>query len=118
MKKIAAVSFVLFAVPLVASAQALQPLKNLVVSLGNLLDMLIPVLIAAALVVFFWGLVQYIRASGSEEGHEKGRNTMIAGLISLFIMVSVWGIIALAQNALGLQGNPPISIPQVPQIQR
>ena len=116
MKKTALLSAALFALPLVAFAQALQPLKNLVVAVGNILDMLIPVLIAAALVVFFWGLVKYIRASG--EGHKEGQATMIAGLVSLFIMVSVWGIVALAQNALGVSGNAGIVIPQVPQVQR
>ncbi len=114
MKKTAFASLALFALPLFAFAQALQPLRNLVVAVGSILNLLIPVLIAAALVVFFWGLVQYIRKSGGEEGAGSGRGTMIAGLISLFIMVSVWGIINLAQNALGVQGNAPVQVPQVP----
>lgn len=103
----------LLALPMFAFAQALQPVRNLVVAVGNILNLLIPVLIAAAVVVFFWGLVMYIRKSG--EGHDEGRKVMIAGLLSLFIMVSVWGIVNLAQNALGIQGNAPVQVPQVPQ---
>src|SRR6185436_17218531 len=116
MKKSAFASLALFALPMFAFAQALQPLRNLVVAVGSILNLLIPVLIAAALVVFFWGLVQYIRhPEGGGEGHgASGRSVMIAGLISLFIMVSVWGIINLAQNALGVQGNAPVQVPQVP----
>jgi hypothetical protein len=114
MKKTAFASLALFALPLLAFAQALQPIANLVTATGRILDMLIPVLIAAALVVFFWGLVQYIlHPEGGEHGG-GGRPIMIAGLVSLFIMVSVWGIINLAQNALGVQGNAPVTIPQVP----
>lgn len=117
MKKQAALykyfALALFALPVVASAQqALQPIRNLVVALGSILNITIPVLIAAAIVVFFWGLVQYIRTSG--EGHDAGRNTMIAGLVSLFIMVSVWGLVNLAQGALGVSGNASVQIPQVP----
>lgn len=97
-----------------AFAQALQPLRNLVVAVGSLLNLLIPVLIAAALVVFFWGLVMYIRKPEGGEHGSSGRPIMIAGLVSLFIMVSVWGIINLAQNALGVQGNAPVQVPQVP----
>ena len=41
---------------------------------------------------------------------------MIAGLVSLFVMVSVWGIVNLAQNALGIQGNAPVVVPQVQQV--
>jgi hypothetical protein len=99
---------------MLAFAQALQPLRNLVVALGGILNLLIPVLIAAALVVFFWGLVQYIRHPEGGDHGGGGRPIMIAGLVSLFIMVSVWGIISLAQNALGVQGNAPVQVPQVP----
>ncbi len=79
-----------------------------------MLNRLIPVLIALALVVFFWGLIKYIR-SGKSAG---GKDIMIAGLVGLFIMVSVWGIIRIAQNTLlGGSGNlqTPSGIPQVPQ---
>lgn len=115
MKKTAYISLALFALPLLASAQALTPLANLVVSTGRILNLLIPVLIAAALVVFFWGLVQYIRHPEGGEHGAGGKDIMIAGLVSLFIMVSVWGIIALAQNALGVQGNATVVVPQVQQ---
>jgi hypothetical protein len=115
MKKTAFISAAIFALPLIASAQALQPIKNLIVAVGGILNMLIPVLIAAALVVFFYGLVKYIRDAG--EGHGEGRNTMIAGIVSLFIMVSVWGLVNLAQNALGVNGSGSVQIPQVPTAQ-
>jgi len=75
--------------------------------------MLIPILIAAALVFFFYGLVQYIRKPEIAEG----RNVMIAGILSLFIMVSVWGLVNLAQNALGVNGSGSVQIPQVPTTQ-
>lgn len=119
MKKTAVASLALFALPFIAFAQALQPVKNLVVAVAGILNMLIPVLIAAALVFFFWGLVQYIRNPvGGGEGHgPDGRKTMVAGLVSLFIMVSVWGIVNLAQGALGVQGNAPVTTPQVPIVQ-
>ncbi len=110
MKKTAFISAALFALPLIASAQALQPIKNLIVAVGGILNMLIPVLIAAALVVFFYGLVQYIRNPEISEG----KNVMIAGILSLFIMVSVWGLVNLAQNALGVNGSGSVQIPQVP----
>jgi hypothetical protein len=90
---------------------------NLVGLIKQIVDMLIPLLIAVALVVFFWGLVKFIWGGG--EDHDKGRNIMIAGLIALFIMVSVWGIIRLAQSILlGGDSNDNtggISAPKVPE---
>jgi len=84
-------------------------LTQLISFAGDVLNRLIPVLIAVALVVFFWGLIQYIRT------HKGGKDIMIAGLVGLFIMVSVWGIIRIAQNTLGVGSGGPPSIPQVPQ---
>src|ERR1700677_4804933 len=45
MKKTALISIAVFALPFVAFAQTLQPLQQLVVSVGTILNLLIPVLI-------------------------------------------------------------------------
>lgn len=113
MKKSLAITF-LYALPFVAFAQSgnLTPIKNLVVSVGQILNMLIPVLIAAALVVFFWGLVMYIWSGGKNSA--QGRKVMLAGLISLFVMVSVWGIVRLAQSALNVGPDQITNTPFVP----
>ncbi len=104
-----------FALPFVAFAQApANNLTGLITFAGDILNRLIPVLIALALVIFFWGLVKYIR-SGKAAG---GKDIMIAGLVGLFIMVSVWGIIRIAQNTLGVSNagtDIRSNIPQVPQ---
>ena len=84
-------------------------LTQLISFAGDILNRVIPVLIALALVVFFWGLIQYIRT------HKNGKDIMIAGLVGLFIMVSVWGIIRIAQNTLGVGGGGSPTVPQVPQ---
>lgn len=112
-KAILAAAAALYALPLIAAAQTPSNLTTLISFVGDTLNRVIPVLIAAAVVVFFWGLVQYIRQSG--KGHDQGKNIMIAGLLGLFIMVSFWGIIRLMQNTLGVNGAVPVSIPQVPQ---
>ena len=117
MKKTALIGSALWALPLIAAAQTAQNLVGLIRLAGDILNMLIPVLIALALVVFFWGLVMYIwGASGGDEKKAEAKGIMIAGLLSLFVMVSVWGIIRLAQNTLGVQGSQPIQPPSVPTI--
>ena len=92
-------------------------LTQLISFAGDILNRVIPVLIALALVIFFWGLIQYIRTHKAG----KGKDVMIAGLVGLFIMVSVWGIIRIAQNTLGVSNsgaNIGNTIPNVPQYQR
>lgn len=107
-------SAALFAFPMVAFAQSINRLGDIISWAGDMLNRLIPVMIALALVFFFWGLVQYIRT------RKNGKDTMIAGLVGLFIMVSVWGIIRIAQNTLGVSNANSSAdlrnnIPQVPQ---
>ena len=101
MKK-ALVAGLAFLSPFVVLAQtaggSITGLLYLALSIVNLI---IPLLIAVALVVFFWGLIQYITSAD----HAKGRNTMIAGILALFVMVSVWGIIRVVGNTLGIQSG-------------
>src|SRR3569832_105145 len=111
MKKTALISAVLFAAPLFALADT--GLTGLIAEAQSILNSLIPLLMAAALVVFFWGLVQYIRSSG-EGAPTTGRNIMIAGSVSLFVMVSVWGPVRFLQTTLHVDGSQGVGVPCVP----
>lgn len=101
------------AMPLAASAQSLQPLANLIGAIARLVGALVPVLITLALVVFFFGLVRYLLKAGGADGTKNNRDLMIWGLVTLFVMVSVWGIVRLAQDALGINPNAGATSPQV-----
>lgn len=110
----------LFALPLVAGAQNIGGpdfgyFGTILVSIRGLLDTVIPILIGLGLIVFFWGLIKYIRNTESEEG----KRIMIAGLVGLFVMVSVWGIIRLAQQVLRIQSNDAagqnVQAPNIPR---
>jgi len=75
-------------------------LKDVVNMLLGLGDVIVPMLIGLALVSFFMGLVRYIYAAGgSATAHEYGRTLMLWGLIGLFVMVSIWGIVKFIQEA-------------------
>jgi hypothetical protein len=118
MKKVLLGSFVLFALPFVAAAQTLTNITSLVASIGNIVYILIPILIGVAIIVFFFGLVKYIWGAKGEDSSAEGRRIMLAGIISLFIMVSIWGIIQFAQSALGISGaNAALPTPTVQGLQ-
>jgi len=112
-KTLATFSALSLAMPLVASAQALQPLANLIGAIARIVGALVPILITIALVAFFWGLVRYLYKAGGEKGTKEGKDLMIWGLIALFVMVSVWGIVRLAQDSLGINPNAGAVSPQV-----
>ena len=92
-------------------------IKDLITAVGGLINPLIVILVGVALLVFFWGLAKFIfRVGGDEKAVEGGKRLMGWGLLALFVMLSVWGIIRFMQNALLLplpSGNSPIDIPPV-----
>lgn len=98
MKKfiIAALTFA----PAIAFAQELGKLQNLLKSVGKLIEIALPIVVALALLAFFWGLVKFIWSG--EEGKKDGQQLMIWGLVALFVMVSVWGIVRFIGEAVGI----------------
>ena len=66
----------------------------------NLINLLIPILFAFALLFFFWGLSKFILSAGNQAENEKGKNYMLWGVLVLFILFSFRGIIGLVSNEL------------------
>lgn len=67
----------------------------------QLLNTVMPILIAIAVVWFIWGVISYV-ISGDEDKKSEARDHIIKGLIGLFIILSFWGIVALINNTLGI----------------
>ena len=84
----------------------------------------VAVVLAVAVVVFIWGLIQMIgggeggligedRDKGVAERRAKGKRHMVWGLLGIFIMIGVYGILAILLNTFGIevqclfQGNCP-----------
>lgn len=62
----------------------------------------IPIIASLALLIFIWGLVKFIfRLGGKEDPVKEGKDLMVWGLIALFIMISIWGILRFFYGALG-----------------
>lgn len=71
-----------------------------------------PLLISISVIVFIVGVIRFI-ASGDDSGkREEGRNFILYGLVGLFVIVSVWGLVGVLQGTFGL-GNTPF----IPQLQ-
>lgn len=75
------------------------------------LDPVVSLLIAAAVVVFLWGVVKYITSGDNEEERKKAKDLIIYGIIGLFVMVSVWGLVGLLTGTFDLNDD----IPEIPK---
>ncbi len=100
--------------PALVFAQTLGNVETLLRSIGRLIDIALPIVVAIALLGFFWGLVKFIFAQGDETAKADAKKIMLWGLIALFVMVAVWGLIRFIGNAFGIQQGDTIIVPRVP----
>lgn len=63
----------------------------------GIINVVIPILAGIALLLFLWGGVRYIYSSGEGE-HKEGREVLLWGLIALFVLFSVYGILRILSN--------------------
>lgn len=95
-------------------------IPSLINAVHNFMSALVPLLIGAAVVAFLYGIVVYIFriGSGDEKGREDGVRIMFWGIVTLFVMVSVWGLVAILQQMFfGTSGRPgiPPELPFLPE---
>ncbi len=72
-------------------------------------------LMIAATLYFIWSVISYIREKDAKEAANK-KNAMLRGIIGLFVIVAIWGIIRLLANVVGVStsGQSTITIPCPP----
>ncbi len=80
-------------------------MKALLIATGGIVNQLIVVVAGLALLYFFWGLAKFIFNAGSESAREEGGNIMRWGIITLFVMFAVWGLVRFVGVALGIPLN-------------
>ena len=74
------------------------------------------IIIAIGLITFLWGVVQYITAGEDEEGRKSARNMMMYGIIGLFVMVAVWGLVYFVGSVFGIEPGGGVNLPGVPAV--
>ena len=83
-------------VPVVASAQNVGGIASLLKSIQYLIGLTIPVLISLGVLAFLWGIVLYLFKGDKAEG----KMFMVWGIIALFVMTSVWGLVGILRGTL------------------
>lgn len=112
-RAISALTGGLFLLPFVAFAQNLSNVNRLVDAVGDIIETILPIMVTIALLVFFWGLIKYIMSAGDPEAAKTGKSIMIYGVIALFVMISVWGIVQFIGEALNIRQGGSVRPPQV-----
>ncbi len=111
MKKVAAFISA-FGLPMVALAVSAPTIGGMLSVVKNIIDIATIVAVAIALLFFIWGLAQYI-LSGPGEKADEGRQRMIYGIIALFVIVSIWGLVNVLNSTFGVTQGGSATLPSV-----
>lgn len=103
--------------PASAFAQGTGTLQSLIAVVANIVGLLTSIGAALAFVAFFWGIALFVLNVGDEKKAEEGKSWMLWSIIAIFVLVTIWGIIALLQKTVGNTGdglnNVQVILPQV-----
>lgn len=119
MKKFSIIAGSMFAAPALVLGATITDLNSIFGFIKSVLDAVLPLIIAAAVVYFVWGMFQLFTAEDTEK-KDKARSTIIYGVIAIFVMISVWGLVNILVRTFGLTNTPvnvtnPINnIPGIP----
>ncbi len=103
----------LSATPLLAMAQTNAfSILNVV---GKMMKIIIPMLITAAVLYFIFGVVKYVVSSDSDD-KGKAREVIIRGIIGLFVIISIWGLVGIIGNTFGIGVGGSLTGEQIPGV--
>ena len=66
----------------------------------NIVNPIVGVLFAVALIAFVFGVLQLVRGDSDSDTRSQGKKAMVGGVIGMFIMLSAWGFIHLISNTI------------------
>ena len=92
---------------------AQNTLFAILLAILDIVLLLFPVAIGVATLVFFWGMAKFILNAGNERAREEGKYVMFWGLVALFVIVSIWGIVGFLGNVFGVDYGGSCPPPQI-----
>ena len=100
MRKMFIISVAVLA-PASVFAQGTGTLQSLIAVIANIVGLLVSIGASLAFVAFFWGLALFVLNVGDEKRAEEGKTWMLWSIIAIFVLVTIWGTIALLQKTIG-----------------
>ena len=82
------------AVDTAAFSKAVSPIFT------QIIDPVITLIFAIALVVATYGIISYVWGSNDGEARSRAKMSILGGVVGMFIMMSAWGIVHLIANTI------------------
>jgi predicted PurR-regulated permease PerM len=80
-------------------------IKQIFEYLMRTMDNLLLLIIGIALLAFVWGVFRYLKSYDNEKERSASVSYMTYGLISLLVIISLWGFVNLIASTIGVKIN-------------
>lgn len=103
-----AITAAAYFLPLAVFAQntANDNLVDLFNQINTVINAIIPFLVGLAVLIIIWGVFNYIAGAGDEEKRAQAKQYIVWGVVGVFIMLSVWGLVNVLVNSFALRKGP------------
>ena len=111
MKKfvISASAYLLPVVAFAGDANVDTSVYGIINQVNKVINAIIPFLVGLAVLVIIWGVFNYISGAGDEEKRAQAKQFIIWGVVGVFIMLSVWGLVGILTNTVVLDETPDVA---------
>ena len=83
--------------------------------IANIMRILIPLLITAALLYFIWGVVRYVIATDSD-GKASAKDVVVRGVLGLVVITTIWGLVGFVQSTFGFGSGGSLNRENIPSV--
>lgn len=101
-------AFIVASMPLLAFAAAdIHDINSLTGTLTSIGNVVIQLLIAFAVIYIIFNVVRYIMSSNDPAKRKEIGAGILYGIVGLFVILSIWGLVAILTGSFNTQNRPP-----------
>jgi len=100
--------------PILAFAAVTPTIKGLIEIVGDIFMTIIPVIGIGSFSYVMYNGYKYIQAAGSGK-QQEAKDGIIYGIVGLFVMVSVWGLVNVIRNTFDIEADS-FNAQDIPQL--
>ena len=99
--------------PIGASAQyEISGVDGIMPFIAGIINMVFPILVSIAVFFIAWSIFVFILNAGDPEKRSQGGKRIFWGVIGVFLMLSVWGLVNILRSSIELN-NEPFEMPSL-----
>lgn len=85
-----------------------KPAEEILKIFEKIMGVLMPILVSLAVIFFIISLVMFILKEGEEKA--KAKTQMVWGIVILFVMISIWGLVDILVDTFGITEPAPTNL--------